>query len=48
MTAVSCVLLWLAFLAAAGLLLLAGILMGWVLPRLIARRLRGPGDSGRV
>ena len=38
MTVVSCVVLGVAFLGAVGLLLFAGIAIGWVLPGLLARR----------
>jgi hypothetical protein len=37
MTAVSCLLIGLAFLVAAGLLVFAGVLLGWVLPDVIER-----------
>jgi hypothetical protein len=48
MTAISCVLLWLAFVAAVCLLVVAGIGMGWVLSRRIAQRLRKPEDPDGV
>jgi hypothetical protein len=48
MTAVSCVLLWLAFVASVCLLVVAGIGIGWVLPRKFAKRLRKPEDPDGV
>ena len=38
MTAVSCAVLGLAFLVAVGLLVVAGVAIGWLLPDLLARR----------
>lgn len=37
MTALSCLAIGLAFLAAVGLLVFAGFLLGWVMPTLIER-----------
>jgi hypothetical protein len=47
MTVVSCLALGLALLIAVGLLVLAGIGIGWLLPVLIARR-RPPKDPDAV
>jgi hypothetical protein len=45
MTVLSCVAIGIAFLLAVGLLVFAGVLLGWYLPALIdrARRRRGEG-----
>jgi len=43
MTAISCVAIGIAFLLAVALLVLAGVLLGWVIPALIERRRRGRG-----
>ncbi len=40
MTALSCVAIGIAFLLAVGLLVLAGVLLGWVIPSLIERSRR--------
>lgn len=40
MTALSCVAIGIAFLLAVGLLVLAGVLLGWVIPALIERSRR--------
>jgi hypothetical protein len=49
MTALSCLALGLAFAIAVGLLVFAGVLLGWVLPGLIERRRarRGGPPSNR-
>lgn len=50
MTALSCLALGIAFVIAVGLLVFAGILLGWILPSLIekARAARGvPPGNGR-
>lgn len=44
MTALSCVAIGIAFLLAVGLLVLAGVLLGWVIPALIERS-RGRKDA---
>jgi hypothetical protein len=46
MTAVSCFALGIAFVIAVGLLVLAGILLGWVVPALIERS-RAARDARR-
>lgn len=43
MTALSCLALGLAFAIAVGLLVFAGVLLGWVLPGLIEGRRAGRG-----
>lgn len=49
MTALSCLAIGVAFLLAVGLLVFAGVLLGWVMPELIerARRRRGAPPSHR-
>ena len=44
MTVVSCLVIGLAFLIAVGLLIFAGIVLGWILPALIERRRAARGD----
>ena len=46
MTVVSRVVMGAAFLGAVGLLLFAGIAIGWVLPGLLARRRERPAGIG--
>jgi hypothetical protein len=43
MTAISCVAIGIAFLLAVTLLVLAGFLLGWVIPALIERSKRAKG-----
>jgi hypothetical protein len=47
MTVVSCLVLGLAFLIAVGLLVVAGVGIGWLLPVLLARQ-RPPKDRDAV
>ena len=47
MTAVSCVLIGLAFLIAVGLLVVAGVGLGWLLPALLKRG-KSPKDRDAV
>ena len=49
MTAISCVALGVAFLVAVGLLVFAGVLLGWVIPSIIerAREERGAPPPNR-
>lgn len=44
MTVLSCLAIGLAFLIAVGLLIFAGVLLGWILPGLIERRRAARGD----
>jgi hypothetical protein len=44
MTALSCFAIGLAFAIAVGLLVFAGVLLGWILPGLIERRRSSRGD----
>jgi len=46
MTAVSCVVLGLAFAAAVGLLVFAGVAIGWLLPASLGRRRRRMNPDG--
>jgi hypothetical protein len=45
MTAVSCIVLGLAFAAAVGLLVFAGVAIGWLLPARLRRRRPRPGGN---
>ena len=46
MTAVSCAVLGVAFAAAVGLLVFAGVAIGWLLPATLGRRRRRPRPGG--
>jgi hypothetical protein len=47
MTFLSCVAVGVAFLLAVGLLVFAGVLLGWYIPALIEQARRQRGDSSR-
>ena len=47
MTFLSCVAIGVAFLLAVGLLVFAGVLLGWYVPALIERAWRRRRDTGR-
>ncbi len=44
MTVLSCLAIGLAFLIAVGLLIFAGVVIGWLIPRMVERSRRGPRD----
>jgi len=43
-TALSCLAIGFAFVVAVGLLVFAGVILGWILPALIERARRGKSD----